>query len=230
MAPVAILVPTRAAAEAMRSGLSRWPSASGVPASRARYRRSSNIPGFSPPRLLHQPLRIAASVVSPVSDLTICSARAGVITNLADDSTNTEPVITMKNPTWIANRTLSDAQGRPTLEVRLGVPSGVSPVEWQCPLLIVEPGQPEVPDAGHGNDAFQALQLALEHIRVKLTARGEMLRWDSGEPGDTGFYRAVPTFFGMDLARKLETYIDREVERFAYGVAADERPGGNERA
>ena len=126
----------------------------------------------------------------------------------------------MSNQTWIAKRTLYDTQGRPILEVRLGIPSEVSLVEWQCPLLIVEPGQPEVPDAGHGNDAFQALQLALEHIRVKLAARGEGLRWESGEPGDTGFYRTVPTFFGMLFARKLETQIDREVERFSHDAAA----------
>ena len=126
----------------------------------------------------------------------------------------------MSSPTWIAKRTLYDAQGRPALEVRLGVPGEVSPLEWQCPLLIVEPGQPETPDAGHGNDAFQALQLALEHIRVKLAARGDGLRWDSGELGDVGFSRTIPTFFGMDLARKIESHIDLEVERFSQGLAA----------
>ena len=94
-------------------------------------------------------------------------------------------------------------------------------------MLIVKPGQSELPDAGRENDAIQALQLAMEHIRAKLAARGEVPRWDSGEQGDTGFYRTVPIFFGMDLARKLETHIDREVERFAYGVAADDSHGDN---
>lgn len=156
------------------------------------------------------------------------ACRAGVITSSEDDLMKS--VTSMNNPTWIAQRTLYDTQSRPALEVRLGIPYEVSPVEWQCPVLIVEPGHPEVRDAGHGNDAFQALQLALEHIRVKLAAHGEVLRWDSGEPGDTGFYRTVPIFFGIDFARKLEMHIDREVERFAYGLTPDERHGGNERA
>lgn len=64
-------------------------------------------------------------------------------------------------------------------------------------------------------DALQALQLALEAIRTTLERNGKVLSWSGGEPGDTGFTRSVPTFYGLDFARRLERLIDHEVERFA---------------
>lgn len=126
----------------------------------------------------------------------------------------------MTTPSWIAKRTLYDAQGHAVLEVCLGIPHEVSQREWQCPFLLAEPGQPGRLEAGHGNDAFQALQLALEHIRVLIDTRGQALHWESGENGDTGFYRVIPMIFGLEFARRIEAHIDREMEDFAQAVAS----------
>jgi hypothetical protein len=131
-----------------------------------------------------------------------------------------EAIMSTHTSEWIAKRTLYNDQGRAVLDVRLGIPHEVSEREWQCPFQLVEAGQPDILDAGHGNDAFQALQLAMEHIRVKLEARGQALHWDSGESGDTGFYRAIPMFFGLSFARNIEAHIDRELESFANALQA----------
>jgi hypothetical protein len=66
-----------------------------------------------------------------------------------------------------------------------------------------------------GEDGIQALLLAIESIRTMLSKSEKRFSWIGGEPGDTGFVRFIPTFFGPSFSKRLEAIIDREVERFA---------------
>ncbi len=122
--------------------------------------------------------------------------------------------------TWIATRRLTDPQGGPDLEVRIGAPVPASSDDWECPFLLAETGQPEVPQAGHGVDAFQALVQAQEGIRVALAKRGRELSWLGGEPGFTGFTRSIPISFGLGLVRHLEAMVEAETEQYARAAAA----------
>jgi hypothetical protein len=67
---------------------------------------------------------------------------------------------------------------------------------------------------GYGVDAIQALCSALEEIRVTLDKSKEKLSWVTGEPGDTGFERTVPSSWGLALTQRINIMIDREITRF----------------
>lgn len=125
--------------------------------------------------------------------------------------------------TWIATRILTDPQGGPDLEVRLGVPTAVAEELWECPFSLAEAGQPAAVYSGCGVDAFQALVQAQEGIRVALAKTGRKLCWLGGEPGHTGFTRSVPISFGLGLVQHLEALIEEEVERYAHQAAAGSR-------
>lgn len=126
----------------------------------------------------------------------------------------------MSDPNWIATRLLTDPQGGPSLEVRIGMPTQVEQDRWECPFLLVVPGQSAVAQTGCGVDAFQALVQAQEGIRVALANRGGKLCWLGGEPGFTGFTRILPISFGLGLVRHLEAVVEDEVERYAREAAA----------
>ncbi|HET6147919.1 MAG TPA: hypothetical protein VFH68_10340 [Polyangia bacterium] len=90
--------------------------------------------------------------------------------------------------------------------------------DWECPFHIGLP-----PDAGiefgHGIDAFQALIQAIEGIRTRLEQRRRQFTWRGGEPGDAGFPRLVPMFYGRQFAERINKLIDDEVLRFASNAA-----------
>ena len=122
----------------------------------------------------------------------------------------------MNEPTWIATRLLTDPEGGPSLEVRIGTPTLMDPPDcWECPYALVEPGQEAQLQAGHGTDAFQALIQALEGIRVMLARTGRPLTWLNFEPGFTGFTRLIPFTFGLESVREMESLIDNTYERHA---------------
>lgn len=124
------------------------------------------------------------------------------------------------NPTWIATRVLTDPQGGPDLEVRIGIPMAVADYLWECPYLLAEAGQAPSLQTGCGVDAFQALENAQEGIRVALAKTGRDLCWLGGEPGLTGFTLHIPISFGLGLVRHLEALVEEEVERYAQEAAA----------
>lgn len=98
--------------------------------------------------------------------------------------------------------------------VTLGRPRRASSGDWACPYHVSGLGMRGI-RYGRGFDAIQALLLAIEGIRSALESSGRRLSWMGGEPGDTGFTRFVPTFFGLEFSKRLESVIDREVNRFA---------------
>lgn len=135
-----------------------------------------------------------------------------------------DQLMSTNNPTWIASRILSDAQGGPDLEVRIGVPILVANDAWECPYLLIDAGQPATLQTGCGVDSFQALVQAQEGIRVALAKVGRKLSWLGGEPGFTGFTRNLPISFGLGLVRRLDALVDDEIERYAQ-EAADGKHG-----
>lgn len=128
----------------------------------------------------------------------------------------------MNPPAWIATRRLTDPDGGPDLEVRLGIPALVAPDFWECPFALVEGEKQVVSHTGAGVDAFQALVQAQEGIRAALVKTGRKLCWLDGEPGFTGFTRTVPISFGLGLVLHLEAIVEHEVDRYALEAAAGE--------
>ena len=118
---------------------------------------------------------------------------------------------------WIASRTLTDTDGNPVLEVRIGVPRPADPIDWECPYVLAPPGEPGEIQIVPGIDAVQALALTLEAIRVTLAKRPERLCWLGQEPGITGFHR-VTHAFGFGLVERIERQIDEAVDQHALEV------------
>jgi hypothetical protein len=82
-----------------------------------------------------------------------------------------------------------------------------------CPFQVHGLGTDDI-DSGLGVDAIQALQMALEGVRVRLSREVANLKWFAGYDGDLGFPRLVPSFFGPAFADRLDKIISREVESF----------------
>lgn len=94
---------------------------------------------------------------------------------------------------------------------------------WECSYEIrVEDAAPNVRRA-YGEDALQALSLALEAIRIDLRDSGRQLSWLGNEPGLTGFHR-VTYALGLQLVERLESMIDAETEKYAQECIAGLHP------
>lgn len=98
--------------------------------------------------------------------------------------------------------------------VELGMPRKMKGGDWECPFRIRGLGTPKI-EYGHGIDGIQALLQAVEGIRVKLEQSNRQFTLDGAEPGDTGFRRIVPAFFGLKFSKRLERLIEIEIRRFA---------------
>lgn len=117
----------------------------------------------------------------------------------------------------IAERVLATDDGRTvTVEVHAAELDPDPTGDWQC--LVRIHGALDARHFVHGLDALQALENALQWIRKTLDDSGLTLTWAGGEPGDHGFARSVPMFFGRSFARDIEDEIDRR-------VAAHKPPG-----
>lgn len=66
-----------------------------------------------------------------------------------------------------------------------------------------------------GMDSMQALQNALQAIRVELAPHADSLRWEGGQDGWLGFPKVIPDLFGPAFTQRLEKMVDRETDRFA---------------
>jgi hypothetical protein len=117
---------------------------------------------------------------------------------------------------WIGTRALNGVKDGHVLRVEasVGEPVEVTRGEWRCAFRIADAGRENVQYA-HGVDSIQALILALEGIRGAIAAIGGECSWEGGEPGESGFPRFVPQFYGAAFSRKLEAMIDSEVRTFA---------------
>ncbi len=125
----------------------------------------------------------------------------------------------------IATRRLKPrGQSAPLVTVSLGRPRAASDgTHWECPFRFAGGGMRRV-EYGRGSDAFQALALALEHIRRCLDEMDPPLVWDGVFEDHSGFNRMIPWIPGprrgqrMSIApgtRRLERIVDGEVRRWA---------------
>ena len=113
----------------------------------------------------------------------------------------------------IASRQLQTADRKRTkVVVRLAQPQQESSGNWVCRFEITGLGRHRV-NAGHGVDAFQALQQALEGIRLMLDETGRKLSFL--DMGTHFFPKYVPQYFGPKFERKLNLHVEREILRFA---------------
>lgn len=80
-----------------------------------------------------------------------------------------------------------------------------------CPFQIAGIGRSRVEHA-FGLDAIQALQIALQGIRVQLEGHAKGATWEGGEQGDPGFPQVVPAF-GLAFDRHMSRIIAREEKR-----------------
>jgi hypothetical protein len=122
----------------------------------------------------------------------------------------------MKTEFWIATRVLKGTKDQVDLqiEVAVGQPEIAAEGEWRCAFRISYEGREHL-QHGHGIDAIQALVQALEGIRVTLGTIGTPTTWEGGEPGDHGFPRLIPQFYGLAFAKKIDAMIDAELLHFA---------------
>jgi hypothetical protein len=116
-------------------------------------------------------------------------------------------------PSWIATRTLSDGSNQ--LDVMIAAPQQVTANEWKCAVGLKPSNGTETIEHALGEDAFQALILSIELLRLRVRDKYSSLKWIGGEPGDAGFPKTVPAFFGLAFAKRLEQLLDDEIERFA---------------
>jgi len=101
--------------------------------------------------------------------------------------------------------------------VRLARPQRDPRGDWVCQFAITGIGRYRL-NAGRGVDAFQALQNALEGIRLMVDESGRKLSFlDMGDPF---FPKHVPQCFGPEFEQKLNLHIEREIVRFSKALKA----------
>ena len=96
--------------------------------------------------------------------------------------------------------------------LRIGKPRRERTGEWACPFRITGLGSQGLRRA-FGEDAVQALQLALEAIRGQLETCGRSVKW-LDLPVAVAFPRQIPSF-DEELAARLTRLVDKEVARWA---------------
>jgi hypothetical protein len=118
--------------------------------------------------------------------------------------------------TVIAERTLTlVAHADALVRIRMGKPRKERATgDYFCPFSIEGIGERKLREA-RGIDSMQALQNALQAIRLELAPHLGSLSWEGGQDGGLGFPKAVPDLFGPKFTQRLEGIVDREVDRFA---------------
>jgi hypothetical protein len=90
--------------------------------------------------------------------------------------------------------------------------------DWACSVLI-EGIPKERRRRIYAVDAVQAMQLPMVYARHELDASGLRLTFLDGEPGDVGLPLPITDCWGLELQRKLERHMDREIKRLNEAVA-----------
>jgi hypothetical protein len=117
----------------------------------------------------------------------------------------------LKSP--IATRHLARTDTGAAVTVQLGIPRGRRTGEFECPYRVRGFGRAKIGRA-LGEDSVQALQLAFEAVRLELEPHAAILTW-YGARGETGFPQYVPYTFGARFRKRLETMVNREIDREA---------------
>jgi hypothetical protein len=130
--------------------------------------------------------------------------------------------------TVIAERSLMIVgQGDSLARIRIGKPrKDRATGDSFCPFILEGIGEQKVRRAW-GIDSMQALQNALQAVRLELAPHAEDLEWEGGQDGGLGFPKTIPDLFGPTFTRHLEGLMDREVDRFARTLEATHRRTGS---
>jgi len=127
--------------------------------------------------------------------------------------------------TVMAERSLTlVGQGDSLARIRVGKPrKDRATGDYFCPFILVGVGEEKVRQAW-GIDSMQALQNALQAIRIELAPHADNLRWEGGQEGWLGFSQTIPDLFGPKFTRHLEELVERETDRFARTLEAANKP------
>ncbi|MGH2608961.1 MAG: DUF6968 family protein [Tepidiformaceae bacterium] len=107
--------------------------------------------------------------------------------------------------------TIHGPKGARRVVLRIGKPRRQGTGAWACPFRIAGLGRQGV-DRAYGEDAVQALQLALEVIRIQLDTSERSVTW-LGLPVAVAFPRQILSG-DVTLAVRLTRLVDREVIRW----------------
>ena len=103
------------------------------------------------------------------------------------------------------------AEGRAVL-VRIGKPRRQRR-SWICPFHISGIGLDE-PALAYGEDAVQALIMALQGIRATLLKTDSQFTWLGGEEGDAGFPMLINGGMDLSFTRQLEALVEAKKENY----------------
>ena len=118
--------------------------------------------------------------------------------------------------TTVATRHLKRSDGA-LIVVSIGKPRRKGH-DWVCTFVISD-GDNSNTGQANGVDAVQALTQALEGVRTALEVGGDHLTWVGGEPGDNGFARTIPQYFGIEFSQRVGHLLDREIAKFSNALA-----------
>jgi hypothetical protein len=125
--------------------------------------------------------------------------------------------------TIIAERTLTTVEQGASVRIRVGKPrKDRATGDFFCPFSIEGLGDRKLREAW-GIDSMQALQNALQAIRIELASHANTLTWAGGQDGWLGFPKVIPDLFGPKFTQRLEKLVDRETDRFARTLEARRR-------
>ncbi|KFA90807.1 DUF6968 family protein [Archangium violaceum] len=129
--------------------------------------------------------------------------------------------------TVIAERTLTvGGQKDSSVWIRIGKPrKDRSTNNYFCPYSFEGLDDRKVREAW-GMDSIQALQNALQSIRLELTPHADALSWEGGQNGWLGFPKLIPDSFGPTFTLRLEKMVERETDRFARALESTHRRAG----
>lgn len=122
-------------------------------------------------------------------------------------------------PQPIATRTLRGTRGE-VATIVLWTPNQIENGGWQCAAHITIDGIVGI-YLTRGEDAFEAMMLAFEAIRIQIADMDLGLTWVGGQTGESGFRRQVPGAFGVDFTIQLERAMDEQIVEFVNAT-----PGG----
>jgi len=104
-----------------------------------------------------------------------------------------------------------ESNGKPVV-ASVYQPAELNDGTWSCVFKITGLAN-AVDESAQGVDAFQALMMAFEAIRVRLEDSGESISLQGGEPGDFDIPYAIPSEFGLDVAKRLNQMCLDEIDK-----------------
>jgi len=115
----------------------------------------------------------------------------------------------------VVSRTLTE-DGKPAnrVEIVLGTPRRLGS-DWECPFSIqgLEGGSVRTIT---GSDSLQALQLAIQALRVRLDETGRKFLWSPCDPAfGSGIAPELPLGLGAASEDRIRRFIEREVKAWA---------------